>query len=247
MKKVILSITLVLAATFAFGQKVQSIPVTGFNGIKANNAFDITLFKGDKTSLVIEASIDVLPYIRSEVKNGVLHLALEKHTPKKLKDKTIKASITVSDLQNISLSGACEVKSNDLFTAKDFNISCSGSSNVSLRVNTDHLSVKASGASDIRIYAAVTNQSKMDISGASRIDLNGSSKSLTLEITGASDIKAESFIANTVDINSSGSSKASLHANENLNVISSGASTINYKGSPSIKLNSSGMSKVSKI
>lgn len=247
MKKAILPLTLLLAAAFAFGQKTQSIPVTGFNGIKASNAIEITLIKGDKAGLIIEASNEVLPYVRSEVQNGVLHLSLQENTPKKLRDKTIKASITISDLQNISLSGACEVRSNDLFITKDFNLSCSGSSNVSLKVNADNLIVKASGASDIRISATVKNQSEMDITGASSIDLNGSSKSLSLEITGASNVKAESFMTNSAEINSSGSSEAYLHVTENLSVISSGASTINYKGSPSIKLNSSGISKVSKI
>ncbi|MFM7766700.1 MAG: head GIN domain-containing protein [Bacteroidota bacterium] len=247
MKNALPVIALSLIASFASGQNSKNISVVKFHGINASDAFDITLKKGTSEALTIETDEKLLPYVRSDVKNGLLYLSLDKNTPKILAKKNVKAIVTISDLQKITLSGACKIKSVDHFSTKMFNADCSGASILNLNLSAEQMSLKASGATDIKLNATITSISEMDLSGASVIDINGSTKSLKLDMTGSSNFKAIGFITDSANINSSGSSEMSIYVNETLNVISSGISKINYKGSPSLKLNSTGLSMVNKI
>jgi len=255
-----------LATMFAFGQKIESRLVSDFTGINASGAFEITAVKGSEESLTIETSEELIPYVRSEVKNGILRLYLEKSTPKKLNSRTVKATVVMKDLDKVSLSGACNITANDLFTPKSFNADCSGSSGLAINVNTEQLSIEASGASKIQMKASVTGDTKMDVSGSSNIqgelkannvnfsssgacklNLTGSATDVIIGMSGSSNFNAGDFTARAVTVKSSGSSNVTVNATDVLNVNSTGSSTVNYKGSPAITIKSSGSSKVKKI
>jgi len=235
-----------LTTMFTFGQSVENRSVSDFTGIDASGAFEITVVKGNSEALTIEANDNVMPYVRSEVKNGVLRLYLEGKVPRRV-NKTVKATVVMRDLDKVSLSGACKITANDLFTPKNFEGNCSGSSNMTINVNTGHLSIKTSGSSNLQIKAIVNGDTKINVSGSSKINLVGSSKNLTIDLSGASNLKAEDFNVGTATIKSSGSCNVTVNVAETLNVNSAGASTVNYKGSPAITVNSSGSSKVRKI
>ena len=248
MKRVVIFFAIAgLSTLFTFGQRVENRSVSDFIGIDASGSFEITVVKGSSESLTLEAKEEVLPYVRSEVKNGVLRLYLEKNTPKKLNNRTVKATVVMMDLDKVSLSGACKITANDLFTPKTFTGDCSGSSVMTIHVNTGRLSIKSSGSSNLKMKANVTGDTKMNMSGSSKIDLVGSTKNLTVDLSGSSNFKAEDFIAETASINSSGSCNLTVHVTDALKVNSAGASTVNYKGSPAITINSAGSSKVRKI
>ena len=250
---------------FAFGQKKETRTVSGFTGIDASSAFEITVTKGSTESLIIEADDAVMPQVRSEVRNGVLHLYLDDE--KKIRNvKTLKASVVMKNLDGVSLSGACKLTANDLFTSDRFKGSCSGASNLTLNVNTGELSIDASGAGKIQMKANVTGDAQLDVSGASKIqgelkaanvkfhssgvssvDLTGSATDFKIDVSGTSKIQAGNFAVKTATVGSSGTSKVTVNVAESLKVNSSGASTIEYKGAPAIQTNVSGASKIKKI
>jgi len=266
MKRVLLFVMCAgLATMFAFGQKKETRTVSGFTGIDASSAFEITVTKGSTESLVIEADDAILPQVRSEVRNGVLRLYLDDE--RKVKNvKTLKASVVMENLDKVSLTGACKLTSNDLFTPDRFKGDCSGASNLTLNVKTGELNIDASGACKIQIKANVTGNVKMDVSGASKIqgelkadkvqfnssgvssvDLTGSAADFKIDVSGTSNVKASDFQVKTSTIKSSGSCKITVNVAETLNINSSGASTIEYKGAPSIQANTGGASKIKKI
>jgi len=267
MKRVIVFLVIAgLTTMFTFGQKKEIRSVSDFTGIDASGAFDITVTKGDMESLTIEANDEVMQYVRSEVKNGVLRLYLEKGAQKKVKNiKPLKASVVMKDLDKVSLSGACKITANDLFTPESFNGNCAGSSDMTINVNTGQLNIKASGSSKIRMKANVTGNAKMNVSGSSniqgelkvndmtftssgsnKVDLTGSATDMVIDVAGSSKFNAGGFIVKTTTIQSSGSCKITINAVDTLKIHSSGSSTITYKGSPAIEINSSGSSKVKK-
>ena len=269
MKRVVLFLVVAgLTTMVTFGQKKESRPmVSDFTGVDASSAFDITVTKGSAESLIIEADDAVMPYVRSEVRNGVLHLYLEKGADKKIKNiKTLKASIVMKNLDKVSLSGACKFTANDLFTPDRFKVDCSGASNLAVNVHTGQLDIDASGASKIQVKANVTGNAKLDVSGTSKIqgelkagnvrinasgvssvELTGSASDIKIDASGTSNIKSENFEVKTATIKTSGTSNITLHVTDTLNVNSSGISTINYKGSPVIEMKNSGNAKVQPI
>ena len=239
--------------------------MSGFTGINASSMFDITVSKGSAESLTIEADNDVLQYVRSEVKDGVLNLYVDGNN-KVRNIKVLKANIVMKNLDKVILSGACKLKTNDMFTSNEFKADCSGASNIDLNLNTGQLSIEASGACNILIKADVSGDSKIEVSGASKIqgelktknvkysssgvcsaNLSGSATDIKINTSGTSKINAGDFAVKSAAIVSSGTSSVKVNASEFLKINSSGASSVNYKGSPVVESNSSRTSKIRKI
>ena len=266
MKRVLLFLMITeLATMVAFGQKKETRSVSGFTGINASSVFNITVSKGNTESLIIEADDNVMPYVRSEVRNGVLHLYIDNNKQAK-NIKILKASIVMKNLDNVTLSGACKFTTNDLFTPEKFKVDCSGASGIEVNLNTGQLNLEASGASKIRIKANITGNTGLNVSGTSKIqgelkaanvelsssgvcsvELTGSADDFKIDVSGVSKIMAEDFIVKTANIKSSGSGKITVNATNALKVNASGASSVNYKGSPSIELNKSQAVKIRNI
>ena len=212
----------------AYGDVEENRSVSNFTGINAFGAFEITVVKGSTVSLTIKANDYVIPYVRSEVKNGMLYLNLHENAPDSVYNRIVKVTVTMKDLDNISLLGVCKITSNDLFTPKSFIGVCRGFSSINIKLN-------------------VNGDTRMNVSGLSEIDLVGSTRNLTIYASGSSDFIAKDFIAGTAIVNSSGNSDVSVNVTNTLIVNSSGNSTVNYKGSPAITINKTGNSTVRKI
>ncbi len=247
-----------------YAQKTETRNVSGFSTIDASSAFVITVNKAADESLVIEADEDILPYVRSEVKNGVLKLYLDNQ--KKFSNiKTLKATIGIKDLKKVKLSGACKLLSSDLFTTPSFDVDMSGACSIKLNVKTDDLDVSVNGASNVDMEAD-TREAEFEASGASRLivqlkaveasfDMNGACKAelkgvvdkAEFEVSGATAVKALELLCKAVEAECSGVSKLELNASDRLMVECSGSSVVYYKGRPSLSVNTSGSSKVKSI
>ena len=264
MKRVLLFLVISVLATVAFSQKKETRQVSGFTGINASSVFEITVSKGSSESLTIEAEAEVLPYIHSEVKNGVLNLYLDNNKLRNI--KSIKATVVMRNFESVSLSGACKLKANDLFTPDKFKIECSGASNMDVNIDTKQLNIEASGACKIGLKANVTGITNMEVSGASKIfgdlraenvnfsssgassiELKGSANDFKIDVSGTSKVLAGDFIVKTSSVKSSGVSKVTVNATNTLKVNSSGTSSVEYKGSPTLELNKNQVSKVRNI
>jgi hypothetical protein len=266
MKRVVVFLLiLVLMPVIAFGRKIETRPVPGFTGINASGVYDITVTKGNTESLTIEAEDEVIQYVRSEVRDGVLHLSLNNRN--KLNNiKTLKASIVMRNLDHVTLSGACKLTANDLFTPDKFKAGCSGASTIDVNINTGQLNMEASGASNIRMIANVTGDTYLNLSGASKvrgelksgnvkfnisgvgsIELTGSTTDVKIDTSGTSKIMAENFAVKTATIQSSGASNITVNVSDTLKISASGASSVSYKGSPTMDVNVGRAAKVRKI
>ena len=266
MKRVLLFLLILgLMPVVAFSQKRESRQVSNFTGIDASSVFDITVTKGNTESLAIEAGDNVMPYVRSEVHDGVLHLYLDGSN--KLKNITgLKAFVVMKNLDSVSLSGACKLTANDAFSPGKFSADCSGASGMTVNVNTGQLSLEASGASNIMINANVTGDTKLNMSGASKIrgnlkasgvtfnssgvcsiELTGSATDFKMDVSGTSKVKAEDFTVKNSVIISSGTSKVTVNVTDTLKVRSSGAASVYYKGSPVTEFSNSEASRVRRL
>ena len=254
-----------LTTTIALGQKKETRSVSGFTGINASSAFNITVAKGDLESLSIEADNDVMQYVRSEVRNGTLHLYIDNgNTVRNI--KKLNASVVMKNLDNVVLSGACKFTANDLFTTENFKLESSGASNIIVNVNTGQLNIAASGACKIEITANVTGDANFNVSGAANvkaalkanntgftfsgvcsIELTGEATNMEMVVSGTSKVKAESFLVKTAFIKSSGTSSVTVNVTDTLKVNSSGTASVNYKGSPILDANVSRAAKVRKL
>ncbi|MDR3351047.1 MAG: DUF2807 domain-containing protein [Prevotellaceae bacterium] len=266
MKKILLLIILSGVAIAAAGQLTETRKVAGFTGISASGVFVITVTKGTAESLAITADEEVMPYVRSEVQDGVLKLYLAQGKRQRMKVTTLKAVVTVKDLSSVYLSGACRLTGESVFTPPAFNGDLSGASSLQLTVQTTRLSMEASGAGKVTLNAAVENTAKFDLSGAikvqgeinarrltvdmsgsSRMYLSGAADKASFDLSGVANVKAGNLLSKEVEVETSGASRVEVHVSASLRVHTSGASAVYYKGNPSsFDVKTSGASKLKK-
>jgi len=183
-----------------------------FHGIKASGAFEIHLHKGETYDIQIKAdNQNWLDDIRTEVKNGILHIHHEGNAWIFGKDG-IELDITAPDINWISVSGAARLETEAPLSGEE-------------------LYVKVSGAGDLDIDAEVSVFTAI-LSGTGNLELEGSAEEASFKISGVGNIDAFDFKANRVKAKISGTGNAEVYASEVIDAKISGAGNISYRGNP---------------
>ncbi|GAB3542251.1 head GIN domain-containing protein [Pontibacter brevis] len=204
--------------------QTQDRNVSNFRGINVSGGFAVEITQGNQKSLRLEADENLLDNIKTEVRNGVLHIYNEDGVTTK---KGMKAYITLRELSSIDISGGVKVEGKS-------------------PIKTDALKLDMSGASKV-ILDINTNELDADMSGASKVELVGRADRLSMDMSGASKVEAADLQAKRVKVEASGASKVRVHATESLDINASGATSVAYKGSPSITSETSAAARISKI
>ena len=147
--------------------QTQTEDVSGFNKIQIDTFGEFIIEQGDQESLSIEAPRDYLRYVTTEVQNGVLVIGMRRGflgTP----IQHVTYTLTVKDLNELSISGAAAVKIFTLETEQmDINLTGAGSVEVDQLTARD-LNVNLTSAGAIVIAGAVDKQ-KVTISGRGQL------------------------------------------------------------------------------
>lgn len=204
--------------------QTQTRNVSGYTGIDVSGGFAVEITQGSNEGVRLEAEENLLDNIRTEVKNGVLHIYNDKSLSS---TKGMKAYITIKELNKIDISGGVKVVGNSTFKTNTMVLDLSGASKVALTVEAKQL--------------------KADMSGASKVELKGKAEELKMEMSGASNVDASELIAKDVKIGASGASKVKVHADNTLDINASGASAVQYKGKPSITSDTSAAARISRM
>lgn len=114
---------------------------------------------------------------------------------------------------------------------------------VSALPNVNEFALNASGSSDATLAIEATNF-LLDISGASEVILSGSATYMDAKVSGASKIHGLDFTAQQAELDVSGASDAILEVTDSLTASVSGASSVEYIGSPDVDEDTSGSSTV---
>ncbi|MFM2146480.1 MAG: hypothetical protein RL732_1316 [Bacteroidota bacterium] len=203
-----------------------------FHAIHISNAFDCYLSQGNEEAVAVSAaSDDIREYIRTTVENGILtvkFLEPEKFW-KYTGAKKLKVYISFKQLDELVVSGACDVFFKETLRAKELLIKLSGSSDLRAAIEAEKLNFQLSGASDVAITS-------------------GSADDLIIDANGASDFNAFALKVNTCTAEVSGASTVHVTVNKELNVKASGASSVQFKGEGRInQLKTTGASKVNRL
>lgn len=220
-----------IAATPGFGWvkgsgnvKKETRDVSNFTGIDVGGAFEVILVKSSKEKVVLEIDENLLQYVTTRVSGGILRIDNERdfRNPTELK-----VTIYYKNINEIDISGAASLFSQDVLKTKDLEIEASGASDIELKLEVETL--------------------EADFSGASKVEFSGTADSVEIEASGATVYKALELQTKSCEIEASGAAVARIWATESLGLRASGASSVRYKGSPSIDIiNISGASSVRK-
>lgn len=235
MNKILLAFLGVVAFTSLAAQRpirdanAQVREARNFHGISVGSAFNVYLTQGNEEGVAVSSSDEkFLDKIIVEVKDGILHIGLEKNSWKlNIGNKKLKAYISFKNIDKLHISGACDVIVEGAIKASKLNLHLSGASDLKGRLDVTDLSVDLSGASDITV--------------------SGVAAKLDIEASGASKFKGFELATDYCSASASGASDIKITVNKELSVHASGASDIDYKGSGVIRdLKTSGASSVSR-
>ncbi len=224
LEQIFLVVVWILLPVLAFAQTTQNREVDSFSELSVSGAFTVYLSQGDREALRVEAKEEHLDDIVTEVRGGRLRIGVRNSGRN---NTTGSIYLTVKNLNSLTVSGACKISSETSLRASDFELKSSGASKVTLALEVKDLDLHSSGASSIT--------------------LSGSANMYNLSLSGASNINTFELRAQDVEVSASGASKVDIYAENRLNVNTSGATKVRYKGSPQVEsVKASGASSVKK-
>ncbi len=203
----------------------QEYEFSDFTKVSIGSAFQAEITQGESYAVSVTVDDNIEEYLDVRMDGDTLHIGLKPRVGLGLGNVTLRAKITMPDLQGLDLSGASRT-------------------NVSGFKNDKPAAVEVSGASQLRGNLA-TGQMRMNASGASTVELSGSTGRLDVEASGASTVRLDDFTSTDTSVRASGASNVTVNASGTLNANASGASTISYVGKPaSVQADTSGASNV---
>ena len=205
--------------------ETEAYAFADFTKVEISSAFEFEIQQSSSYSINVTADDNVMEYVQVSQDGQTLKIGLRTITW--LGPVTLRASVTMPQLSDLTVSGASRGTVSDFSSNDDLDITVSGASKVT---------------GDI-----VAGNVDFDISGASTIQLEGSANDMVADVSGASRFNLEAFTVNNADINFSGASSGTVNLNGRLDADLSGASRLWYIGEPTTTdINTSGASTVSK-
>lgn len=196
-----------------------------FTQIDISGGFKVNLKQDSSLAVSITADDNLMKYIHTTIEGDRLRIYSRKNF---CGSGEIMINIGVKNLDRIKTSGAVDVTSDGKLNTKDISIDLNGASKVNMDLNAANVSTEGSGASEIH--------------------LKGQASSHKVHLTGSGKIYALDFVVGSYDIETTGASECEINVLHDLNVNTTGASEIKYRGNPaSINTHKTGASSVTKI
>jgi phage shock protein PspC (stress-responsive transcriptional regulator) len=215
----------------SYGTGRRTFNLNSFRTIEASGAYRVLVRQGpefkvdaageerDLRNLRVETNGDEL-FIRSRSRTSFMPSFSFNHKPLLIR-------VQMPELTGLDLNGACQANVAG-FKDQALHVEQSGACHAMLNVNVPRLD--------------------LDMSGACRTDLRGSANDLNVEGSGACQVQGLRMVTQMADFDLSGMSKARIRVAKQLRAELSGASRVEYAGSPSrIQKEVSGSSRVVRL
>lgn len=199
--------------------------ISGFTELEVSGAFEIVLTQGNSESLTIEADENIMDNIKTRITGNTLEI----YTKGTIRNyRVMRVYITFKQLESIDLSGAVKVTADQSLQFDRLDLDISGACTIEFDMEADRLD--------------------LDLSGASKLYLNGYANYMEADCSGSSKLMLSGLKTKRISFESSGASTAEFWVTESLDVESSGASNVRYKGNPAtVNVENSGASSVKKM
>jgi len=203
----------------------ESRKVEKFNEVDISGSFEVTLKQDSSNLVTITADDNLMKLIRTDVHSGRLRI----YNRKSIRSSgTLTVTLGVGNLREVNASGAIVIRTSGPINAQNLNLRLSGASKVNM---------------DLIAGQVITTGN-----GATELTLTGRAGSHQLQLSGAADVHALDFAVNNYEIKTSGASKCQIAVLNKLELLTSGASNVVYRGNPSsINNHKSGASSIRKI
>lgn len=200
--------------------------VSDFDAVDFAFIGDLVITQGNEESLTISGDDNIVPLIRTAVRNGVLHIDASAANI----GRTIiplRYELTVKELQGLSLSGLGNVEVGSL--------------------ESSNFSLSLSGGGSLKIENLSAKNLLVNMSGLGNAHLGGEVDKQAVNVSGAVSYSARDLRSQAAAVQISGLGRAEVQAVETLDAAISGAGSIEYTGNPQVTQNISGLGTVSPL
>jgi hypothetical protein len=201
----------------------ESRDVTYFDAVRVSSAIDLVITQGEGFHVEVHADDNLLPYIQTSVRDGVLEIGLARGVSLR-RYKEMKVYVSAPRFASLQASGSSDITARGDICGDALRIRASGSSDVRLNLDVKHLDIECSGSSD-----AI---------------LSGRAQSIKARLSGSSDMKGFGLQCDFLEVELSGSSDMYISVTSEVAGSLRGSSDLRIKGSPVVKVSTSGSSTV---
>ena len=219
--------------SLAEARETREYKVRNFDGLDIAWMYRVELTRSSHYAVSVDAPEFVIPYLRIEVRNGVLCMDV-RDMPRDVKRKMengrneVRASVSMPELVSLRMSGAASLTANDEFQHKN-----------------DSFTMRLSGAASARGLSVRAADADIESSGAAKFDLPGDFDRMDLEMSGAANGRLESS-PKAAELELSGSAKLAWDGKAGkVDILASGAAGVQLEGSATdIRVNGSGAARI---
>ncbi len=184
--------------------------VSSFDGISVSTSIDVFLSQGNSESLIVEADENLMEYLVTEVKNGILGIYFDNVS---IRDATVKrVYVTMKEVKSLKTSSAGDILGQTPVRCSDIILESSSAGNIRLELYADNV--------------------KVNISSSGDITLTGEAETMKANLSSAGDLNALDFKVNEADLSVSSAGDAEVYATKKLIAHASSAGDIVYRGDP---------------
>lgn len=188
----------------------QTRDVAAIDAVELRSSGNLSITRGDATSLTITAGANQLKDITSEVQAG--RLTLDSRGGGFFGGGDISFALVVPSLTAITVSGSGDV--------------------VGDQVTGDQPRVEVSGSGNARLTGLDASSTEVTLSGSGDLTLNGTADMQRVDISGSGEYDGDGLTTRETTASVGGSGSAHVRATERLSASVSGSGAITYSGNP---------------
>jgi hypothetical protein len=206
--------------------------VAGFDKVHVKGIGELILTQGDKEELYIDANPDLLPQIKTEVKNGIL---------------LIRYDFDWMDYLGLRFIGAGPIRY--LLTMKEIKeVILAGAGNVEAKsIKTSDLKLGLSGAGAMNIGGVECTRLGAALSGAGSMKIAGQGEKQEVQMSGAGSYYAGDLKSKKASVQMSGAGSARVWVTDTLDAAMTGLGSIDYFGKPAMKIQKTGLGNINSL
>lgn len=198
--------------------------VDGFHGVQSDIPGDIEIRVAPSYSVEARAQGNLLPLLKTEVENGVLHVYFDENVSS---SKEITLVVSGPSFDELSVSGSGKIK-------------------VETPIQSEKMEIAVSGSGDLTMLQATFGALECSVSGSGNVEIGGTANNAETHISGSGEINAKKLTINELKAHVAGSGSIYAHVNQRIEAHVSGSGNVFYTGDPSVDSDVSGSGNVSR-
>lgn len=236
LKRLFLSIGALLAGSLPVVAQQQTIVPkvieTGhLRGIEARQGFTITLQQQATSGATIVVDSRLQPYLRAEVRDGVLYLGF-KDLPNELQRKNLirRADVTVTTLEKLDVSSGATITGSGNFTAGECDIEVhSGAQVEGIDLAAKEVEIDLGSGAQMSRSRMTATEVEVDVSSGAEISLNGTATRLKAKAQSGSTANLSELEAADVKVSASSGGSLRCRITRSLDASASSGGSIRYR------------------